>query len=303
MAARLRTLLNIKPITMHYKICEYPLLHNNKAKWINIIFLHSMLSSSSSAFSIPMFIEPLSNTLKKELNTNIRCYLLDARNHGLSPWSDQFCLESICVDLNEFIHSDVVQNDNLFLVGHSQGGKASLLYSLLCGHDISGIISLDASPTTYYHNHQRIFDAMHNVNFQILTSDTPKKHQITQQLKANGIEDASEIGFILNNIDFEDNEDILNWKCNLKAISQNEGKIHGFPDTKYMSIYERYTLFLGGTINSDRLTNPSYLDDLKFWFPNHRICLLDGGHFIHRTHYKHVEHEMVQYFNTILFGI
>lgn len=300
MPTLLRHLLNIKPIKMYHKTCEYPLQQNseNSKKWINIIFLHSMLSSSLSAFSIPMFIEPLSNTLRNKLSMNIRCYLLDARNHGLSPWNEQFCLESICVDLNEFISSNNIETP-LFLIGHSMGGKASLLYSLLCGDDITGIVSLDASPTKYYHNHQRIFDAMKGVNFDNLTNETPQKYQIMTQLKQNGIENASEIGFILNNIDF-DNDNNLKWKCNLDVISENEDKIHGFPDTKYMSIYDKYTLFLGGTIDSDRLTNKSYLNDVEFWFPFHRIHLLNGGHFIHRTHYKHVEHEIVEYFIKVL---
>ena len=119
----------------------------------------------------------------------------------------------------------------------------------------------------------------------------------------------------MNNIDFDkitdkatdkdndNNDNKLKWKCNLKAISENEDKIHGFPDTHYMSIYDKYSLFLGGTVNSDRLTNQLYLDSLEYYFPNSSIHLLNGGHFIHRTHYKQVEHEIVQYIKTVIIGM
>merc|ERR1712228_817154 len=89
--------------------------------------------------------------------------------------------------------------------------------------------------------------------------------------------------------------DVWDWKCNLDVISKNEQNIHSFPDTKHMSIYHRHSLFIGGTVGSDRLTNPQYINDLNFWFPSNSIKLFDGGHFVHRTHSNQVQHEIVQY--------
>mmetsp|Transcript_7281 Transcript_7281/g.11945 ORF Transcript_7281/g.11945 Transcript_7281/m.11945 type:complete len:177 (+) Transcript_7281:3-533(+) len=172
------------------------------------------------------------------------------------------------------------------------GGKAILLYSLLCGSEITGIVALDASPSKYQHNHQRVFDAMKQVDF----THAHNKYDVAKQLRQNGITDASEIAFVLGNL----NESEWKWKCNLNVIAENEHKIHGFPNTKYMSVYERHALFVGGTENTDRLTNEKYVEDLKHYFPNHRLALLNGGHFIHRTHLHEVKGEMVQYFQTVL---
>ena len=252
----LAQLLKIKPITMHHQTIEY-ILDAGSNPNMNIICLHAILSSSSTAFSIPFFIEPLAKGLQAELNYNLRFHLLDARNHGLSPHSDIFCLPSMAVDLNEFIYqnslSRTISSDPLLILGHSMGSKVGLLYSLLCGEDISGIISLDASPSTYYHNHQRIFDAMKAVDF----SRVHKNYDADQQLKEHGIMDASERGFILDNLKNLNNNQ-WEWKCNLDVISENEQNVHGFPDLRYMSIYHGHSLFIGGTVGSDRLTNPHY---------------------------------------------
>ena len=294
MSQRLSILLGKAPINMHHSIYESSIAHPDNP-WINLLFFHSMLSSSSAAFSIPFFIEPLTNALKSETNKNIRCYLVDARNHGLSPHSDTFCLDSMSVDLDEFI-IDHQLNDNrtpLILIGHSMGAKVNMLYSLLNGENLNGLISLDASPASYYHDHQRIFEAMKGVDF----SKVNRKFDADQQLKQLGIADGSERGYILENLSGGkgNNENGWGWKCNLDVIAQNEHEIHSFPDTEHMSVYHGHTLFLGGNRNSDRLTNPLYLEDLDFWFPNHKISLFDGGHFIHRTHQTEVQHEMVQY--------
>ena len=261
-------------------------------RWVNLVFCHSMLSSSTAAFSIPFFVEPLSAALSTELNQNIRCYLVDARNHGLSAHSDTFCLESMCVDLDEFVADHGLAEDPsspLILIGHSMGGKVNMLYSLLRGHQVTGCISLDASPTTYHHDHQRLFDAMKGVDF----SKVHRKFDADQQLKGLGIADGSERGFILENLTGDSGRG-WRWKCNVDVIAKHEHKVHSFPDTKHQSIYHGDTLFLGGS-RSDRLTNQLYLDDLDFWFPNHHIALFDGGHFVHRTHHKEVQREIVQY--------
>eukprot|EP01083_Nonionella_stella_P301241 1032260_1 len=206
----LTQLFGIKPIRMHYTMHE---CHLQNVPWMNIIFLHSMLSSSRTAFPIQSFIKPFSRTLSCALNYNIRCYLLDARNHGLSPHSNTFCLESICVDLNEFIETHTQSSDPLILLGHSMGGKASLLYALLRESDVTGLISLDASPTIYTHNHQQIFNAMQAINIAQINH----KNDANQQLKLLGITNASERAFILDNL-VVNAQNEWSWQCNLDAI-------------------------------------------------------------------------------------
>jgi len=252
-----------------------------------------MLSSSEASFPIKFFVEPLSKSLQNELGRNIRVYTVDARNHGLSAHSDTFCLESMSVDLDEFIARHRLNGDApapLILLGHSMGAKVNMLYSLLRGDNVAGIVSLDASPANYTHRHRRIFDAMEAVDF----SKVHKKSDADQQLQHFGIVDGSERGYILENVTNRGGWG-WGWKCNLDGISQNEHEVHSFPDSGHMVRYERSALFLGGYRGSDRLTDPKYLDDLALWFPRHRIQLFDGGHFIHRTHQREVEREVVRY--------
>ena len=48
-------------------------------------------------------------------------YLVDQRNHGRSPHSDEFTYEAMAADLAEFIEDHKLEKP--ILVGHSMGGK------------------------------------------------------------------------------------------------------------------------------------------------------------------------------------
>ena len=306
------TYLKCRPVTLRFKkyTKQFPdRLHSHK--WLNVILLHGMLASHET-FPIAFFTADLAKHLQSVLNCNIDCYLIDARNHGLSPHNDKFSLEALTCDLSNFIHSHSIQSP--LLIGHSMGGKTACLYSLLTNNNtnstnninnnICGMVAIDAAPSKYYHHHEKLFNAMQAVDF----SKVEHKSNIDAQLKKSGIECARDRAFILtnaiktdaNDVEMDDNierlqgnelkqSNLWKWRCNLDVIAKHESEIHTFPteaELDRMNIYSKPSMFIGGSLSS-RLTSEIYVKDVNYWFPNNEIVLLEGGeHFVHRTHTK-----------------
>ena len=283
--------LNCSPVKLHFE--KYVKKFDNRLdshKWINIVLLHGMLSTRDT-FGVSFFTSHLAGYLQSSLNVNVTCYLVDARNHGLSPHTDDFSLPILTCDLSNFLHQHSIKSP--LLVGHSMGGKTALLYALLNNRevqqtnyqDLSGIVSIDAAPSNYVHNHQTLFKAMQMVDF----TKVERKHDINKQLKKLHIDSPADRGYAIENaIETDDGE--WKWRCNLDVIAKNEFEIHRFPNEKEfdkMIKYEKESLFIGGAISS-RLTTQTYIDDVDYWFPNNTIHTVPRGeHFVHRTH--HVE--------------
>mmetsp|Transcript_11456 Transcript_11456/g.14350 ORF Transcript_11456/g.14350 Transcript_11456/m.14350 type:complete len:290 (-) Transcript_11456:30-899(-) len=276
----------VKPVELKFKLNRF--VYQNRlqsSKWLNIIMIHGMLGSKE-LYGTGHMINPLCNSIQNELNTNILCYSIDMRNHGDSPHDNISTLESMCVDLEYFMNLYSINNP--ILIGHSMGGKVSLLYSLLKPETINGVISIDASPAIYDHSHQNIFDAMKSISFN---NEYKFKYEIDKILKQSGINDGSERAFIMNNL----NSNLNGWRSNVNIINDYEWSIMGFPEYDIMKKYTKLSLFIGGN-ESTRLTQPNYIKPLNYWFPNNDLILYTGGdHFVHNTHTKEFIRDVTSY--------
>ena len=58
---------------------------------------------------------------KKFADDGFQVHLIDQRNHGKSPHSDEFSYELMAEDLKEYCDSHNLEN--ITLLGHSMGGK------------------------------------------------------------------------------------------------------------------------------------------------------------------------------------
>ncbi|XP_054713703.1 protein ABHD11-like [Uloborus diversus] len=97
-----------------------------------IIFLHGVTLSKEHWFDIPQVI--CNETRRK-------AYVLDARNHGDSEWSDEFNFEIIVDDLLHFM--DQLNIPKAFLIGHSMGGITAYKTALKKPDRVEGIIVED----------------------------------------------------------------------------------------------------------------------------------------------------------------
>jgi len=102
---------NLSQSTATFKTIERVKLHFKKYGDGNpVIILHGLFGSSVNW-----------NTIGKKLAEHFLVYLVDLRNHGRSPHSNEFDYQVMCEDIYEFINDHLI-NDAI-LIGHSMGGK------------------------------------------------------------------------------------------------------------------------------------------------------------------------------------
>ncbi|XP_035211580.1 protein ABHD11-like, partial [Stegodyphus dumicola] len=120
---------NYVPVRLAYKTVEPVSGAGDKPP---IIFLHALTASSDCWLDIP---QTIANATKRKI------YLLDARNHGDSEWSDEFNLDINSIDLVHFM--DTLNIPKAVLLGHSMGGITAIRTALVEKERVEMIIVED----------------------------------------------------------------------------------------------------------------------------------------------------------------
>ena len=97
-------------------------------------------------------------TLGKKFVEQYAVYLLDLRNHGHSPHSDDWTYDLMCDDLMEFLNDNNL--DKIYLLGHSLGGKVAMQFALKYPERVDKLIVADIAPKYYPPHHEQVLAAM-----------------------------------------------------------------------------------------------------------------------------------------------
>jgi esterase len=156
------------------------------------------------------------NTLAKRFgDQGYEVYILDQRNHGLSPHSDVFTYDAMADDIQEFIGTNNLQNP--ILLGHSMGGKIAMFYALKYDGVLDKLIVVDMSPRAYEPHHEVVLEALNAVDF----SKTHTRKE-TEAILSQYIDDFGTKQFLLKNIYWEDNAaSKMNWRFNIGCGTQS----------------------------------------------------------------------------------
>ena len=149
-------------------------------------------------------------TVSKGLAEKNKIYLLDARNHGQSPHSEEFNYDVMAADLFEFIEQHQLVNP--IIIGHSMGGKTVMKFAVKYPNAFSKMVVVDISPRYYPPHHQSIIAGL---------SAIPIDHLQTRQ-EADDILKAyePELGvrqFLLKNI-YRNDQNGFSWRMNFEVI-------------------------------------------------------------------------------------
>ena len=98
-----------------------------------LMILHGLFGSSDNW-----------QTLGKKFAENFEVYLVDQRNHGHSPKSDEFDYQLLSDDLYNLIRG--LELENIILVGHSMGGKTVMTFAQKHPEFIEKLIVVDIGP-------------------------------------------------------------------------------------------------------------------------------------------------------------
>ncbi len=208
-------------------------------------------------------------TLAKTIGEHYEVFIVDARNHGNSPHSDEFNYDLMADDLYEFI----IQNQiiNPIVLGHSMGGKTAMQFAMNYPTKLSKLIIADIAPKAYPVHHTSILEGMFSLDFNII-----KTRKAADEKLSESIADFSTRQFLLKNLYWVDKE-TLAWKFNLPVIDKNI-EIIG-EGLNNVNEFDKPTLFIRGNKSNYILESDS--DFIKNIFPNAEIKSINSGHWVH----------------------
>jgi len=190
-----------------------------------IIILHGLLGSSDNWL-----------TQAKLLSPSFKVYIIDQRNHGLSPHSNTFDYESMVSDLAEFIEDHKITNP--VLVGHSMGGKTVMNFALKHPDKLDKLIVVDISPRAYDLEHYALVEALVKLPLATLASRNDADAAL-----AGEVPDADVRQFLLKNMQRKP-EGGFSWKINLPIIHEKLSNVG--VDLIATGTFNKATLFVRG---------------------------------------------------------
>jgi len=228
-----------------------------------LIILHGILGMSDNWMTLS----------KQFAEAGFLVYAVDARNHGRSPWADEFNYGVMAEDILELIVGDNLKQASV--IGHSMGGKTAMF--LACQHPekISKLIVADKSPKEYPIENKSVIEALESIDISSIKSRKEVESNLRESLNEATVQ------FLLKNLYWvtgASGEQQLAWRFNSEVIKRNVLKMgEALPNNFH---FNGPTLFLKGE-RSPYVTDGD-TELIKNHFPNAIIeTVPKAGHWIH----------------------
>jgi len=195
--------------------------------------------------------------------------LVDQRNHGLSPKSDEWNYPAMAADIQQLAAN--LGYSKINLIGHSMGGKVGMTIADRYPALIQKLVVADIAPKYYPIRHRMIIEGLMSINLDMIDS----RQEADIQLK-NYVPEASVRNFLLKNLEREHGK--YKWKINLDVINnhlENVG-METYPKQE-ISIP---VLFIRG-INSDYITDEDIMEIRSYFTHSTVESIGNAGHWLH----------------------
>lgn len=222
-------------------------------------------------------------TIAKGLAGICEVYLVDQRNHGSSPHSDELNYRILAYDLLDFM--DRLDIRKASILGHSMGGKAAMWFATENPGRVCRLIIADISPRSYLNDtgpsnhlreHTEILRALSNADLTV-SSIGEIDRQLENELPGKRLRQ-----FLLKNLRRND-EGVFEWKINIPAINANlQALADGLsPDTLPGKSFSQFpVMFIRGE-KSPYILEPD-LEIIRSLFPLSTVVTIrNAGHWLH----------------------
>lgn len=211
------------------------------------------------------------NSLAKQFSeSGFEVFIVDQRNHGLSPHSETWNYHVMSEDLYELIQDN--QLKNCVLIGHSMGGKTVMQFALDHPEALDKLIVADIAPKYYPLHHQKVIEALTAVDFTVV-----KTRREAEDILGKYIDDFGTKQFLLKNIYWKEDGQLA-WRFNLDVICRKIEIVgEATPTDKSCDVS---TLFIRGQKSNYILDEDINL--IQDIFPRSMLeTIPDAGHWIH----------------------
>ena len=252
-----------------------PILHSTiKGEGKPLLILHGYFGMSDNW-----------KTLGNQFSNDFEVHLIDQRNHGRSFHSDEFNYEVLVEDLHYYITH--YQLENVYLIGHSMGGKTAMLFAVTYPKLIDKLVIVDISPRKYAPHHNAILAGLNSVDFSVENTRTLVDKKIATLIPELGVRQ-----FLLKNVYWKEKGQLA-YRFNLESLTENNPEIgEALPS---FTVFDKETLFLSGE-KSDYITQ-NEIPIIEAHFPNSKIVAIkNAGHWLHAENPKQFYKEVCGFF-------
>ncbi|HZR17141.1 MAG TPA: alpha/beta fold hydrolase [Verrucomicrobiae bacterium] len=208
--------------------------------------------------------------MSRKLANRFKVFLVDQRNHGRSPHSEEMNYALMAEDVRQLLHRQHLHAAHV--LGHSMGGKTAMQLAVLHPENVRKLVVADIAPRVYSPRHQHIIEGM-------LALDLSRFHsrKEIEAALAPAVPELATRQFLLKNVARLDGG-TFGWRLGLEEIGDNylrltEPVAGGRP-------FDKPALFVRGA-NSDYLTQSDF-PAIQCLFPNAVLrSIPEAGHLLH----------------------
>ncbi len=210
-------------------------------------------------------------TMARQYAQTHQVYLIDMRNHGRSPHTDDFSYQLMSDDLAEFIDQQNLTSAQV--LGHSMGGKAAMNLALEHPTKVSKLLIADIAPKAYPPHHEEIIAGFRSIDLATLESRQDADDQLAQR-----IPDLGTRLFLLKNL-YRKEDNSYGLRLNIDAIENNLENV--LSNITSETPFNKPTLFIRG--GQSRYIKPEQdMEQIKTLFPQAQLeTIEDTGHWLH----------------------
>lgn len=202
-------------------------------------------------------------------------HLLDQRNHGRSPHSDEMSYLAMAKDLKEYCEAHLLSDG--ILMGHSMGGKTAMWAAALFPVLFQKLIVVDIAPKYYAPHHQDLLAGLKALNDSELSSRGEAEDLLGKYVKEEGTK-----LFLLKNLYWKTKEQLA-LRVNLEVLAEKVDAVGEALPQDYS--FGKPTLFIKGA-NSNYIKEEDRGAILNH-FPSARIGVIpNAGHWVHAENQK-----------------
>ncbi|QGY45489.1 alpha/beta fold hydrolase [Maribellus comscasis] len=250
------------------------LFYRKEGKGAPLVIIHGLYGSSDNWLNIG-----------KRLAERYTVYLIDQRNHGRSPFSDEHTFDSMKEDLNLFFEKHGIEKATL--LGHSMGGKTAMWFAADYPEKIEKLVIADIAPKDYmqlkedsqFYLHQNILLAMQDIDF----NEIEIRNDVEERL-AEKIDDQRIRQFLLKNVAKDKKTKRYKWRINVEVLYENLDEIVSGVNKSWLEdripITSYPVIFIRGM--KSRYILPEDEKLIKEIYPEATIVdISDAGHWLH----------------------
>ncbi|MGR9090060.1 MAG: alpha/beta fold hydrolase [Gammaproteobacteria bacterium] len=210
-------------------------------------------------------------TVAQRLGENYAVVTVDLRNHGDSPHASRMDYTAMAEDIGELF--DLLDLNDVDLIGHSMGGKAAMTYALSGGARIGRLIIVDIAPQAYPNEYGAILRGLEDLDLVAIA-----RRADADAALSSSIPDPVIRQFILQNLTLTG--DGPAWRFNLGALVSHIEALVGAIPVAANATFNRPTCLIRGA-HSDRALDPDRDAMAKLFPALTTVTIPAAGHWPH----------------------